>query len=168
MIPSDHYQFPNAKLRAAALSDTLIEQPLVPPAKALDYKMGGAYSVLISHYKGDILVQGSAGFVPNALDNIQADVLFLGVGGVAGQTDPYQQAYWQHIVTATQPKQVFPIHFDSLTDALEEKPIMPNLLVSKVLKTEAAGGIQYARSRAEKHNIQFNLLPMWTNVVLFH
>ena len=37
-----------------------IREPLIPPARALDYLDGGAFSVLIAHPAGTLLVQGSA------------------------------------------------------------------------------------------------------------
>lgn len=84
LIPSEHYEFPNAHVRDAALGDIYITQPLVPPVNVLEYKMGGAYSVHIQHPQGSMLVHGSAGFVPGALSDLDVDILFLGVGGIAG------------------------------------------------------------------------------------
>ena len=60
LIPTEHFQFANENLRAAALEDIEITEPLIPPVSVLDYKMGGAYSVHIYHPKGSMLVQGSA------------------------------------------------------------------------------------------------------------
>jgi L-ascorbate metabolism protein UlaG (beta-lactamase superfamily) len=167
LIPTNHFEFANAQLREAALADIEITQPLIPPVKALEYKMGGAYSLHIQHPKGSALVQGSAGFIPGALDNVQADVVFLGVGGLPSQTEQYQQAYWQHVVRATKPKQLYPVHWDSLTDELEEQPVMQNLLLSKVLGFNTSASLDYAIERAKNDGVKIGLLPMWTDLALF-
>jgi L-ascorbate metabolism protein UlaG (beta-lactamase superfamily) len=167
LIPTNHFEFANPRMREAALADTQITTPLIPPVKALEYKMGGAYSVYIQHPKGTALVQGSAGYIPGALDHIKADVVFLGVGGLPSQSKEYQQAYWQHVVSATKPKQLYPIHWDSLTDELEEQPVMQNLLLSKILGFESSASLDYAIEQAKQEAIEVGLLPMWVDIALF-
>jgi L-ascorbate metabolism protein UlaG (beta-lactamase superfamily) len=67
-----------------------ITEPLVPPAKAAAYRCGEAWSVLVEHSSGrTALVQGSAGFVPGALDGWRADVAYLGVGQLGLQAEEY-------------------------------------------------------------------------------
>ena len=167
LIPSEHFEFPNANLREAALGDIQITQPLVPPAKVTDYKMGGAFTVYIKHPRGNVLVQGSAGFTPNALDSLSADVVFLGVGGINLQTDKYRKAYWKHIVEATNPSKIYPVHWDSLTDSLGDKPVTQNLLFSSFLKVSSTSSLSYTFANADKDNIDIALLPMWKPINLF-
>jgi len=57
-----------------------IENPPKPLAWWRQYKEGGSYSVLVEHDRRSILVQGSAGFKPEALKGRHADVVFLGIG----------------------------------------------------------------------------------------
>lgn len=46
----------------------VIDEPVVPPVRAKDYRCGEAWSVLVEHDSGRrALVQGSAGWVPGAL-----------------------------------------------------------------------------------------------------
>lgn len=167
LIPSRHFEFPNENMRAAALEDPVITEPLVPPVSAFDYKMGGAYSVHIVHPLGSMLIQGSAGYVTGALDQVRADVVMLGVGGVAAQTEKYKQEYWEQVVRVVRPTRVFPSHYDSLTDPLSDKPVMPNLLWSRMLDFQGEAGIQYALDHAREDGIEAALLPMWEPVVLF-
>ncbi len=167
LIKSRHFEFPNPAMRAAALDDPVIAEPLVPPVAAMDYKMGGAYSIHIEHPLGSILVQGSAGYVTGALDGLRADVVFLGVGGLAAQTEAYQREYWEQIVRVVHPTRVFPVHWDSLTDPLADEPVMPSLLWSRVLDFQARAGIAYAIDHANEDGLDAALLPMWQNVVLF-
>ncbi len=167
LIKSQHFQFPDPDMAAAALEDPLITEPLVPPVSALDYKMGGAYSVHIAHPLGTVLLQGSAGYVTGALDEYRADVVILGVGGVAAQTPSYQRDYWEEIVRVVRADRVFPVHWDSLTDPLQDDPVMPNLLWSRVLDFQAEAGINYALDNARNDGIDAALFPMWEEVVLF-
>ena len=167
LIPSKHFEFPNSSVAEALLEEIEITKPLVPPVKAADYKMGGAFTVYIQHPSGNIVVQGSAGFIPNALDELEADVVFLGIGGLSSQTESYRKAYWQHTVKAVGPSKVYPIHWDSLTDSLEEKPVMPNLIFSKLLKFSSTSSLNHAFSSSEADGVDIGLLPMWKNVGLF-
>jgi L-ascorbate metabolism protein UlaG (beta-lactamase superfamily) len=167
LIESRHFQFPDPEMAAAALENPLITEPLIPPVSALDYKMGGAYSIHIAHPLGTMLLQGSAGYVTGALDEYRADIVVLGVGGVAAQTARYQQDYWEQIVRVLRPEKVFPVHWDSLTDPLADKPVMPNLLWSRVLDFQAEAGVNFALNHAQQDGIDASLFPMWEEVVLF-
>ncbi len=167
LIKSQHFQFPDPDMAAAALEDPVITEPLIPPVNALDYKMGGAYSIHVAHPLGAFLLQGSAGYVTGALDEYRADVVILGVGGVAAQTKSYQQDYWEQIVRVLRPDRVFPVHWDSLTDPLRDEPVMPNMLWSRVLDFQAEAGVNYALENARNDGIDAALFPMWEEVVLF-
>ena len=167
MIPSSHFEFPNAQLNEATHGDIYITEPLTPPAKVSDYKMGGAYSVYIQHPKGNVLVQGSAGFIPNSLNDLDVDIAFLGVGGLNSQTAEYQNAYWQHSVMAVNPELIYPVHWDSLTDELADKPHMPDLLISNLLKFSSRVTLEQTFDAAAKAEIEIGLLPMWQPIKLF-
>jgi L-ascorbate metabolism protein UlaG (beta-lactamase superfamily) len=89
-----------------------IDQPLVPPARAIDYKEGQSYAILVQHEGRSLLINGSAGFVPGALAGVRADVVLLGIGTLGTQNDAYRQAYWQEVVGAVRARRVIPIHWD--------------------------------------------------------
>ncbi|NEX62381.1 MBL fold metallo-hydrolase [Noviherbaspirillum galbum] len=97
-----------------------ITEPLEPPSKITDYKLGECYSVLVEHDGRAILVQGSAGFIPGALKDRRADVVYLGIGGLAGTKADYQQEYWHEIVQAVRPKRIIPVHWDNFFKPLDE------------------------------------------------
>lgn len=92
-----------------------IDKPLVGPAKAADYRLGGVYSLLITHPYGTIIHHGSAGFKPGMYDNIRADVLLLGIAG-RGDT----QQYIENVVLKTKAPLVIPIHTDNFFKPLED------------------------------------------------
>ncbi len=79
----------------------VIIAPVVPPVKAKDYKCGEAWSMLAEHSSGrTALIQGSAGFVPGALDGWHADVAYLGIGQLGVQSEDYIRDYWRETVVA--------------------------------------------------------------------
>jgi L-ascorbate metabolism protein UlaG (beta-lactamase superfamily) len=96
-----------------------ITTPLVPPARYLDYKQGGTFSILVEHPRGSVLHHGSAGYVRGALDGVQADVVFLGIALI----DDFD-AYLREVVDAVGAKRVVPTHWDDFTRGLD-RPMQP-------------------------------------------
>ena len=92
-----------------------VDEPLELPQPITAWREGGSYTVVIEHPQGTTLVQGSAGFVENRSDDLSADVVMLGVGGLTTLDEDYAEQYWQAFVTATGVSSVFPIHFDDYT-----------------------------------------------------
>lgn len=105
-----------------------IEEPLTPPAPPSAWREGGSWSILIEHPRGAALVQGSAGFVPGALEGVRADVVFLSVGFLARQGADYAARYWDEIVRATGARRVILVHFDDFTRPWGEVRPLPRLL----------------------------------------
>jgi L-ascorbate metabolism protein UlaG (beta-lactamase superfamily) len=91
-----------------------ILEPLAPPARFLDYKQGGAYSILVTHPQGRVLHHGSAGFVPGALAGQRADVVLLGIALL-----PELGTYLEEVVDATGARRVMPVHWDDFTRPLD-------------------------------------------------
>lgn len=91
-----------------------ILQPLAPPARFLDYKQGGTYSILVAHPQGRVLHHGSAGFVPGALAGRRADVVLLGIALL-----PELGGYLKEVVDATGARRVMPVHWDDFTRPLD-------------------------------------------------
>lgn len=90
-----------------------ITQPLSPPkppATYLDYKQGGTFSILIEHPAGNILHHGSAGFIEGALDNVQADIVLLGIA-----IRPGLETYYQNTIDVVGATRVLPTHWDDFT-----------------------------------------------------
>lgn len=101
-----------------------VEQPLVPPARAGDWKTGTAYCVLISHPRGRILVHASANYRPGMLSGRRADVVYLGVGALGKQPADFVDAYWNEVVRATGARRVILVHWDDFFIGLD-KPLRP-------------------------------------------
>jgi L-ascorbate metabolism protein UlaG (beta-lactamase superfamily) len=129
--------------------------PLSLPASAGDFREGDCYSLLIEHGNRKILVQGSAGFVPDALKGRSADVVYLGVGGLGATREAYQDDYWREMVRTVGARRVIPIHWDNFYRPLEDG-LVPNRdfygLMNSIL----------ARGKAE--GVDIRLSPQWLPV----
>lgn len=136
-----------------------IENPLKPPAWWWEYKEGGSYSVLIDHDGRSILVQGSAGFKPDALKNRHADLVFLGIGQLGNQDDDYRELYWQQVVAAVRPRRIIPIHWDDFWLPLDH-PLVP----FPRLADNFEKSMEFLNRRGQQENIEVKLLPAWLKV----
>ncbi len=140
-----------------------LDAPLVPPVPIDAYPEGGAWSILIEHPLGSMLVQGSAGFVPGALDGYAADTVFLGLGGLARQGEAYSRQYLKEIVDALGARRVVPIHFDSLTERPDGRHVPgPRLLFDPRLSFALLE--EWAEARPGR---SVAWLRPWREVVLF-
>ena len=103
-----------------------IGAPLRTPASWRDYRQGGTYSILVEHPQGSVLHHGSAGWVPGALKQRHADVVFLGVALL-----PDLPSYLHEVVDAVGARRVIPVHWDDFTrplaEPLEPLPLIVNL-----------------------------------------
>lgn len=167
-ILSRHFEFANPQLRERALGGKQeITEPLVPPAPALDYKMGGAYTLLFEHPKGSFVLQSSAGWLENSLEGIQTDIVFLGIGGLGAQTEEYQSTYFNEIVDELQAKQLYLVHWDAFVSSVR-KPMRGPMLLSDWLAGNTMGcfaGVE--KEVLKREGLKVNLLPQWEKVVLF-
>jgi L-ascorbate metabolism protein UlaG (beta-lactamase superfamily) len=138
-----------------------ITEPLVPPARAFEYREGGSFSVLVAHPAGTLLVQGSAGFEPGVLAGRRADVVLLGVGALGTRDEAYREAYWDEVVAPVAPRCVIPIHWDDLT-----RPLDAPLVLAPRLLDDFDATIAFLGRRAAAGNTALGLLPVWEPVTL--
>ncbi|WP_030272279.1 MBL fold metallo-hydrolase [Micromonospora globosa] len=99
----------------------MIEEPLVPPVRASSYRDGGCLSFLITHPGGSLLIHPSANFVPGKFDGLDVDVLYLAIGALGVQPQRFQSDYWRHVVEATRPGLIVPIHWDNFFVSLDRR-----------------------------------------------
>lgn len=134
-----------------------IEEPLVPPARAKAYKCGEAWSILLRHRDGpSLLVQGSAGFVPGALDGQQADVAYLGVGQLGIQPESYLHDYWEQTVRAVGARRVVLIHWDDFF-----RPLDQPLRALPYAGDDLDVTMQVLGELAEKDGVPLHLPTVW-------
>ncbi len=96
-----------------------ITAPLVPPARYLDYRQGGTYSIMVEHTRGTLLHHGSAGFAPGALRDLRADTVVLG----AALLDD-AESYLREVVDPLEAREVVLTHWDDFTRPLDA-PLRP-------------------------------------------
>jgi len=162
-----HFQFPDPEMAARALGDPEIDAPLVPPVGAFDYKVGKVYALHVAHPRGTWLILGSAGFVEGALDGYDADVVFLGVGGLGSQSDAYRETYWKETIEATNPSRVILIHWDSLTGPIEG-PFTGMVRAAALLSKGPDDLLPFLQAKeAANPDIELITLPRYAPVVLF-
>jgi L-ascorbate metabolism protein UlaG (beta-lactamase superfamily) len=134
-----------------------IERPLVPPARASDYKEGRSFAVLVQHGGRSLLVNGSAGFEPGALAQVRADVVLLGIGTLGMREPAYREAYWREVVTAVQARRVVPIHWDDFWIA-SDGPLQP--MAPPLDRFEVS--MDFLRDRAARDGVDLRLPAAWT------
>ena len=106
-----------------------IDRPLVQPASLRDYKEGGSYDFYIEYGEKKILIRPSFNYIKGQLDGIQADILFLGVAGLAKADAEMEKAFFEETVEKTKAHLVIPVHWDNFFASLE-RPVedMPDLI----------------------------------------
>lgn len=87
-----------------------IVAPLHTPARYLDYRQGGTWSIHLDHPRHRFLHHGSAGWRDDALRGLQADTVLLGVALV----DDWER-YLHQTVDAVAATRVIPVHWDDFT-----------------------------------------------------
>jgi L-ascorbate metabolism protein UlaG (beta-lactamase superfamily) len=105
-----------------------IDAPLELPAPVSAWREGKSYSIVVMHPQGTTLIQGSAGFLPGALDEVDADVVMLGAFGLENFGREYAEKFWLSMVTSTGAKRVIPIHFDDYTRPFGHVELSPRIL----------------------------------------
>ena len=123
LIASEHAAAPEFIEKLTGAGQTL-NQPMIFPAQLSDFKEGGSYSIFIEHPLGNVLIHGSAGFKKDALKDLKADVVFLGIAGLGKQDALYQQQYFTEIVSTVGATRVVPVHWDDFTRSFHE-PLRP-------------------------------------------
>jgi L-ascorbate metabolism protein UlaG (beta-lactamase superfamily) len=102
----------------------VIAKPVVPPVRASAYRCGEAWSALIHHRPSGrrLLIQGSAGYVPGALEGMRADAVYLSVGQLGLRPRSYLVEYWNQTVCAVGARRVIQVHWDDFFQPLS-KPL---------------------------------------------
>lgn len=109
----------------AGIGSGQVRTPLRQPARPWSWRGGAAASVIVEHPAGTTLIQGSAGFLDGQLADVDADVVFFSVAGLAAQGEEYTREYWQATVTASGATRALAIHWDDFTQPLGELKLLP-------------------------------------------
>lgn len=112
-----------------------IDAPLVQPARLRNYREGGSFDFLVSAGGRRLLIRPSFNYIEGQLDGIRADVLFLGIAGLARADQKTEARFFAETVKKVGAKLVIPLHWDNFFSRLD-RPVrgMPRF----VEKTEVA------------------------------
>jgi L-ascorbate metabolism protein UlaG (beta-lactamase superfamily) len=149
--------FPLDEPLASAMLGNTIDSPLVPPVRFDAYKEGTTFSILFEHPRGNLLLHGSAGYLPGALAGVKADAILLGTGGLGDLPREEQEAYYREVVLATGAKQVFPVHWDVMSTPYSA-PLVPD--------TDFQPAMRFLTEMNATRGVQLALLPKGEPVVL--
>ncbi len=123
------YESRHAPLASNSAIEGVVDAPFKLPAPYTSWKEGASYAIHIEHPQGAILVVGSAGFVPGVLDDVKADVVFLGTGGLMTLDSAYLSDYIDETVVTVGAEDVIIIHHDDLLGEfgnVEQSRILPS------------------------------------------
>lgn len=100
----------------------VIDRPLVQPARLRDYKEGGSFDFLVETPGKTYLIRPSFNYIEGQLDNIRADVLFLGVAGLGNADEAMEKKFFMETARKVGAKLIIPIHWDNFFSRLD-RPI---------------------------------------------
>lgn len=110
-----------------------IDDPLLQPASVDAWKEGVVWTIVLSHPRGTTLIQGSGGFIEGKLEGESADVVLLGVAGIARLGKDYVSQYWRETVTATGASRIIALHHDDYTAPFGEVRLFPDFFDNVVV-----------------------------------
>lgn len=130
----------------------VISSPITSPTRVTNYRTGDTFSVLVEHQKRSVLIHGSAGFIPGALQGHHAETVYLGVGLLGKQCEAYREEYWNEVVTTVGASRVVPVHWDNFTRSLR-RPIRPMPRPLEEIET----AFSWLSRRAQRAGITFEV-----------
>ena len=90
-----------------------IDEPLRQPAKLRSYAEGGSYDFYVENRGKKYLIRPSFNYIEGQLDGYEADVLFLGVAGLAKADAETEKRFFEETVEKVKPELVIPLHWDN-------------------------------------------------------
>ena len=131
LIKGKHWPYPDEELGLKLLNREIIN-PIVPPASAFEYFEGASFTIIVEHADASIAIHGSAGYIPNILENYVVDILFISTAGLETMDKSYNDNFQTHVVDALNPKVIVPIHWDDffvpLKKGLKSRSLLEKLL----------------------------------------
>lgn len=163
---------PGEPIRLGAFDVTLVESrhsqpdrfpgeitaPVTPPVKVSAYRCGEAWSTLVHHRSSGrrLLIQGSAGFVKGALAGQRADVVYLGVGQLGLQAEPYLVDYWAETVRTVGARRVVLVHWDDFF-----RPLSKPLRALPYAADDLDATLRILSKLAEQDGIALDIPMVW-------
>ncbi len=106
-----------------------IDTPLAQPAKLRDFKEGGSFDFYVETKEKTYLIRPSFNYIEGQLDGYKADVLFLGVAGLAKADEKTEETFFKETAEKVSPKLIVPLHWDNFFSRLDKPTVgMPSLI----------------------------------------
>lgn len=136
----------------------VIDHALSQPARALAYKCGETWSILVEHHKSghSALVHSSAGYRPGMLHGRRADVAYLAVGQLGHQPRDFIERYWDETVTTVGARTVILTHWDDFF-----RPLTKPLRALPYAVDDLDAAIRVLTVCAERDGIHLELPTPW-------
>jgi L-ascorbate metabolism protein UlaG (beta-lactamase superfamily) len=130
----------------------VIDEPLVPPARAGAYREGGTYAIWIEHPSGSLVIHESASFLPGEMVGVSAGAAFISVANLSRRPEE-REAYFREVVLAASARLVCPLHHDFFFTPMRPNPI---------LLPGVRGALGWLVKRvSQEPGMQFHLLEPW-------
>lgn len=98
-----------------------IDSPLKQPAKKKAYKEGGSFDFIVENGDLTYVIRPSYNYLEGQFDGIKADVLFLGIGGLSGDSAEGKSRFYSETVDKLAPSVVVPVHWDNFFTPLYDR-----------------------------------------------
>jgi L-ascorbate metabolism protein UlaG (beta-lactamase superfamily) len=135
----------------------VVGAPFRTPAKVGRYRTGNCFTLLVRHQARCLLVTGTAGFVPGAMRDARAEVVYLSIGGLGKQDALYRASYWDEVVRDMGARRVVLIHWDDFF-----RPLSRPLIPAPRLGDDLGETIEHYRVLAERDRVDLRVAREWT------
>lgn len=106
-----------------------IDEPLRQPARLRSYKEGGSFDFYVETKDKSYMIRPSFNYIKGQMDGYKADVLFLGVAGLAKADEETEKTFFEETAAKVEPKLIIPLHWDNFFKRLDEPTVgMPSLI----------------------------------------
>lgn len=127
-----------------------IKKPVRQPARVKKYREGGSRDFLVEHGRQTFLIRPSFNYIEGQLDDVRADVLFLGIGTMDKASGETIETFFAETLDKVRPQKVIPLHWDDFFTPLD-RPIknMPRIAdntpanMDRTARACAARGIEF-------------------------
>jgi L-ascorbate metabolism protein UlaG (beta-lactamase superfamily) len=125
LLRTEHAHIPSTFLRWLLGMNKEIDKPIQYPARLWDYKESQPFSIHINHKSGKMLVHASTSVSEGALENVEADWVFLGISQLNKLETVDQDRYFNETVAAVGATRVVPIHWDDIFRSGDAEDLYP-------------------------------------------
>lgn len=143
-------------------NNVIISTPIRQPAKMDAYSEGGSFDYFIEHNGNTLYIKPSPNFIPGALSELRADVLFMGIATVSKQSEEWRDKFYKHTVGALQPKILIPLHWDNFF-----LPQSGQLQMLPRFATRGEDDFNFFISKLTADSIDFKVLQGQKSILLF-